>query len=541
MVLRTLLMVACCWQTACCWQEQNLSAAETKKTWSFDDGQLGNVPAGFHPEVGEWRVADDGGNKVLFQSAKNPDEVFNLALVDGFAMEDVDLSVRFKAVAGEDDRGGGLVWRAKDKDNYYICRFNPLENNFRLYHVVDGKRTLLDSRDIKHVDGWHTIRVTMRGDHIECFYDGKRYLDENDPTLVDGGRIGLWSKSDARTYFDDLTAVGEIIDRPETDGPPATREFAIQDERPYLGGRQVDLWGLRCGNALHSEAIVERHIRNLDNMVAHGINLIGFYIQGANAGWPNPEAGLNGFKRDGRLRPEFARRMERLIREADRRGMVVLVGLISPRKDQDYYDDDAIRRSIEETGKFLTERKLKNVFVDLCHEFSNPDRMDKELLREPHGPEKKARLHAWFKAVAPDIEAGICPDIQGETADTYPNMEVRFIQKEMPIPSEGFVVNPETLRQDQFQNDGVFTQSNRDYILADCRRYLEAPHAVMLFHAAFIQGVTNYSGTAPHPEMGGYGTGPNDRGVRFYYEWVRDNVGRWQYPKHVAVKQTAHP
>src|ERR1700734_2257585 len=73
------------------------------------------------------------------------------------------------------------------------------------------------------------------------------------------------------------------------DDPAPTREFEIRGDRPYLGGKQVDLWGLRCGNALYSPAVTERHINNLDNMVAHGINAIGVYIQGANAGWPGPE------------------------------------------------------------------------------------------------------------------------------------------------------------------------------------------------------------------------------------------------------------
>lgn len=86
------------------------------------------------------------------------------------------------------------------------------------------------------------------------------------------------------------------------------------------------------------------------------------------------------------------------------------------------------------------------------------------------------------------------------------------------IPPVGFVVNVETLRQDGYQNDGIFNQTNLDYILADCRRHQAAPNAVMLFHAAFIQGITNYSGSAPHAEMGGYGTGSHDRGVRFYHE-----------------------
>src|SRR6185437_8137049 len=261
--------------------------------------------------------------------------------------------------------------------------------------------------------------------------------------------------ADAQTYFDDLTAMGEIVERAETEGPPATREFSIKDDRPYLAGHPIDLWGLRCGNALYSEATVERHVRNFDNMAAHGINLVGVYIQGVNAGWPNPDAGINGFRRDGRLRAETGPRLERLIREADGRGMVVMVGLLGPRKDHEFYDDAAIRRAIEETGRFLSGRRLKNVFVDLCHEFNHPERIDKELLREPNGDEKKQRLTKWFQAVAPDIEAGVCPCVDSGTEDSYPGMEVRIIQKNMPVPSEGFVVNVEPLRQDFYQNDGV--------------------------------------------------------------------------------------
>ncbi len=318
--------------------------------------------------------------------------------------------------------------------------------------------------------------------------------------------------------------------------PLATREFEIRHDRALLGGAEVKLWGLRCGNAMHSTVITERHIRNLDNMAAHGINLIGVYIQGSNAGWPDPDAAANGFTREGKLRPEVARRLEELIREADRRGMVVMVGLFSPRKDQEFYDEAAIQRAIEEAAGFLRDHRLKNVFVDIMHEYSHPERIDHPIFREPDGAAKKAKLTAWFKAVAPDIEVGICPDIDSETADSYPGMDVRIIQKEMPIPSGGFVVNVETKRQDAYQNDGVFNQTNLDYIIADCRRFKEAPNAAMLFHAGFIQGITNYSGSAPHAEMGGYGTSARDRGVRFYYEWVRDNVGRWEYPRHVLVK-----
>ena len=90
---------------------------------------------------------------------------------------DVDLSVAFKAVAGKLDQGGGLVWRYKDANNYYIARMNPLEDNYRVYKVVAGKRTQLGSVDVKIPSGeWHTLRVVHKADHIQCYLDGKSYL-----------------------------------------------------------------------------------------------------------------------------------------------------------------------------------------------------------------------------------------------------------------------------------------------------------------------------------------------------------------------------
>ncbi len=120
----------------------------------------------------------------------------------------MDISVQMKTVAGKTDQGGGLVWRAKDKINYYVARYNPLEDNYRVYKVVNGKRKELQSANIKHSDGRHTLRVTMKGDRVECFYDGKKYLDVKDGTLANSGKIGLWTKADAQTYFDDLTVKG---------------------------------------------------------------------------------------------------------------------------------------------------------------------------------------------------------------------------------------------------------------------------------------------------------------------------------------------
>jgi len=181
------------------------AADDAKRTWTFDDDETGAIAKGFTNEVGEWKVAASDKGKALAQSAKNPNSVFNVTLISDTNAKDVDLTVRMKAIAGEHDQGGGLIWRAKDAKNYYLARYNPLEENYRLYHVVNGKRTLILNVDITHSDGWHTLRVTMTGDQIACYYDGKKYLEAKDSTLAEAGKIGLWTKADAQSQFDDLT------------------------------------------------------------------------------------------------------------------------------------------------------------------------------------------------------------------------------------------------------------------------------------------------------------------------------------------------
>ena len=184
--------------------------AQTSNSWNFDLDAAGAIAKGFTNEFGTWQVTADptapSKPNVLAQLAKSAGPDFNVTLFQETNIKDVDLSVQMKAIAGKNDQGGGLVWRAKDGKNYYIARYNPLEDNFRVYKVVNGRRTEFQSAAIKHTDGWHSLRVTMTGDHIECHYDGKKYLDVKDSTFMDGGKIGLWTKSDAQTHFDDLTA-----------------------------------------------------------------------------------------------------------------------------------------------------------------------------------------------------------------------------------------------------------------------------------------------------------------------------------------------
>jgi hypothetical protein len=312
-----------------------------------------------------------------------------------------------------------------------------------------------------------------------------------------------------------------------------TREFEVRDGAPYLGGEPVKLWGLRCNNALMSPAVAERLIYNLDNMAAHGINLISVALQGTNGGFPNVNAGPNAYTPDGRLIPAFAKRLEWVIREADARGMVVCVGLMMPRKDELLRDEAAVHRAIEEVGKLLSEKKLGNVFVNIFQEFNHPTRIDHEIFREPDGAAKKAKLTAWLKAVAPNIEAGICPNhLTGSTVG-YPGCEVLLFHEELPVPESGFSVNTETADLDASGHEGVFNEFHLALLKEECEKYKGLPHSAMLFRSPYVEDVTGKQGTGPNLEVGGGGTGESDRGIRPYYDWLRANVGRWQYPKHI--------
>ncbi|WP_373649856.1 hypothetical protein [Schlesneria sp. DSM 10557] len=535
--MRRLSIVAWIGLLACLGPLRAQEVTRVSKAFDFESDAVGAPAAGFLTAVGGWSVTMDGTNRVLAQTEQSADSAFNLIFRPELLFEDVELSVRLKGVKGVVDQGGGLVWRAKNAQTYYVARYNPLEDSFRLYKVIDGKRSQLGSVKAPADDRWHTLQITMKGQQIVCLLDDQIRLEVEDASIRGFGRIGLWSKADAQSYFDDLKASGEAIVLKPAEPRGETKRFEIRENRPYLGGHEIDLWGIRCGNAFYSDAVTERYIRNFDNMNAHGINLVGAYIQGVNAGFPDGNAGLNGFSRHGKLLPEVARRIESFVREADDRGMVVMIGVIAPRKDQDFHDDKAIQTAIEETARFLKEKGLRNVFVNLCDEFNHPLTADKLLIREPDGPQKKDQLTAWFKAIASDIPVGVGPHWKSGTSDEYPTMDVRIIQKGMAIPKEGFVVNVEPIREDYYNNDGLFNKTNIDAVYANCRNYLDAPHAVFMFHSGFVQGITNFSGTAPHGEMGGYGTGPNDRGIRFYYEWVRDNVGKWKYPHHVPATE----
>jgi hypothetical protein len=187
------------------------------RRFHFDKEDVGKLPKGWKAaqtgkgEGSVWKVMADAtapskSGLVLAQTAESPSALFNLCVADDTSYKDVEVSVAFKAVKGANDQGGGIVWRYQDANDYYIARMNPLEDNFRVYKVVAGKRIQLATKeDLKAPVGtWHTLTITMVGDHIECSLDGKKCLEAKDDTFTKTGRVGLWTKADAQSYFDDF-------------------------------------------------------------------------------------------------------------------------------------------------------------------------------------------------------------------------------------------------------------------------------------------------------------------------------------------------
>ena len=198
------------------------SASNTR--FDFEDMALGQAPAGWmveatHPasELARWSVVTDphtsaSGNQVLsVKISEFGRGTFNLLWTDQISFQNGAIELKAKAGTGEVDQGGGPIWRVRDRNNYYIARWNPLEDNFRVYSVKAGKRVQLGSADVDaSAAEWHTVRIEQDRNRITGFLDGKKLLDVTDSTFPEGGGVGFWSKADAASFFDDL-----VIERRE--------------------------------------------------------------------------------------------------------------------------------------------------------------------------------------------------------------------------------------------------------------------------------------------------------------------------------------
>ncbi len=189
--------------------------------YDFDGDNEGAPPAKFHgvrtgegPD-GKWAVVADisapSRPRVVAQTTTEPnDDRFLLLIADEGRFQDLELGVKFKAVSGEMDRAAGLVFRLKDANNYYLARANALEDNYRVYRIVGGKRRQFAGANFKVTSGeWHELRVECIGNKVICYYDGARKIEASDSTFKDAGKVGVWTKADSMTYFDDLKVVAK--------------------------------------------------------------------------------------------------------------------------------------------------------------------------------------------------------------------------------------------------------------------------------------------------------------------------------------------
>ncbi len=189
-------------------ESQMVNAAEiqlpgTAQVERFDFEQKGIE--GWKTIDGQWAVEDmpgaPSGKRVLMLRPKG--SAFNVIVAPGGPYRDVDVSVRFKPISGSEDASGGIMFRFTE-GRYYVVRANALENNFRLYYYDRGRHQLATARVQPPALGqWHTLRVVAVGDHIQAYLNGKRLLDHRDSRFR-SGQIGLWTKSDSVTAFDDL-------------------------------------------------------------------------------------------------------------------------------------------------------------------------------------------------------------------------------------------------------------------------------------------------------------------------------------------------
>ncbi|HEV8261418.1 MAG TPA: family 16 glycoside hydrolase [Burkholderiales bacterium] len=187
------------------------ATAALAETDNFDQDKPGTVPAGWSCGVtGKgnplWAVAADGSApsapNVLRQAGSG---TFPWCVKKGASVADGFVEVKFKPEKGREDQAGGLVWRWQNGDNYYVARANALENNVSLYYTAGGRRNT-----IKYVDApvppnvWHTLRVEFAGKRIKVLLDGKAYIEQEDTHIAGAGAVGVWTKADSVTAFDDF-------------------------------------------------------------------------------------------------------------------------------------------------------------------------------------------------------------------------------------------------------------------------------------------------------------------------------------------------
>jgi hypothetical protein len=191
----------------------SLAAAETV---NFDGMKTGAPPPGWSATqtgsgTAKWSVEKDDSApskpNILKQSGQ---ATFPVCIKNDTNIKDGFVEVKFKPVAGKEDQAGGVIWRVQDANNYYISRANALEDNVTIYHTINGKRVAFKNINIKVTSGsWHTLRVDFKGNKFTVTFDGNKVIDATDESFANAGKVGVWTKADSVTLFDDFTYGGK--------------------------------------------------------------------------------------------------------------------------------------------------------------------------------------------------------------------------------------------------------------------------------------------------------------------------------------------
>ena len=189
-----------------------IAASSSADTVTFDNSKTGAAPPGWTAtQTGsgsaKWSVEkDDSAPSKPNVLKQNGEATFPVCIKNDTNLKDGFVEVKFKPVAGKEDQAGGVIWRVQDANNYYISRANALEDNVTIYHTINGKRVAFKSINTKVTSGaWHTLRVDFAGNKFTVTFDGNKVIDATDESFANGGKVGVWTKADSVTVFDDFS------------------------------------------------------------------------------------------------------------------------------------------------------------------------------------------------------------------------------------------------------------------------------------------------------------------------------------------------
>jgi len=189
-----------------------VAAFASADTVNFDNLKTGAAPPGWTAtQTGsgsaKWSVEKDDSAPTQPNVLKQSGEAtFPVCFKNDTNLKDGFVEVKFKPVAGKEDQAGGVIWRVRDANNYYIARANALEDNVTIYHTINGSRVAFKSINTKVTSGvWHTLRVDFAGSQFTVTFDGKKVIEASDESFKEAGKVGVWTKADSVTLFDNFT------------------------------------------------------------------------------------------------------------------------------------------------------------------------------------------------------------------------------------------------------------------------------------------------------------------------------------------------